>query len=480
MKYDYDVIILGSGPAGFSCAVQSAKLNKKALIITANEDYFGGSWINAGTLPSKAMRETTHIIKRFQNQFPEKAAVKPYEKYEIKDLLSYKNTILAQKNKKLQDDLDKNKIETVQGLASFVDKNTIETVGEDGKKERYTAEYILIATGSVPKPSEDFAIDHDKVYDYSSILQLNHIPRSMVIVGSGVNALEYASIFANLGTRVSILSKKSTFLEWLDYDIAAQLGKILESSNIEVLLNVDNISIKENSLRNTTEAHYTLKNDKEKGRKYVIEIEHALYLGAKMPNIQDLKLKNVGIHTDKETFIPVDEDMKTSAANIYAAGSVIGFPRLASVSFMQGRIAACRMFGYPSSGMPELYPFSIYSIPEISNIGITEQEAKEKGIDFAVGRAYYTNITQGDISNQQNGLLKIVFDSKNLKLLGIHIIGDRAGDIIHLGQAVMNFEGDINYFINNVHNYPTFSEAYRIAAFNGLNRLYKMGHKYAE
>lgn len=478
MKYDYDVIILGSGPAGFSCAVQSAKLNKKALIIESDEDYFGGSWINAGTLPSKAMRESTHIIKRFQSQFPEKTPIKPYEKYEIKDLLSYKNTIIAQKNKKLQNDLDKNKIKTVKGTASFVDKNTIEAADESGKTKKYTAEYILIATGSSPKPSEDFEVDHNKIYDYSSILQLNHIPRSMVIVGSGVNALEYASIFANLGTRVSILSKKSTFLKWLDHEIAAQLNKILDSENIEIIKNVDKILIKENSLRNTTEAHYTLKNDKEKGRKYVIEIEHALYLGAKVPNTQSLNLKNVGINIDAETFITVDNDMKTSAPNIYAAGDVIGFPRLASVSFLQGRIAACRMFDFPTSDLPKLYPFGIYSIPEISNIGITENEAKEKGLNITVGRAYYKSITQGDISNQQDGLLKIIFDSDTLKILGVHIIGDRAGDLIHLGQAVMDLGGDVKYFVSNVQNYPTFTEAYRIAAFNGLNRLYKMGHKY--
>ncbi|MFA5668284.1 MAG: Si-specific NAD(P)(+) transhydrogenase [Balneolaceae bacterium] len=478
MKYDYDVIILGSGPAGFSCAMQSSKFDKKALIIEADDDHLGGSWINAGTIPSKALRETARIIQRYQNQFPDKAKVKPYVNYEMDDLLTYKNHILAGKNRKLEVDLKKNEIDTFHGFASIIDKNTVEATTKDGTKKTFTAEHILLATGSYPKPPVGFEVDHDKVIDYSSILSLSHIPRRLVIIGSGVNALEYATVFASLGTRVTILNETETFLPWLDHEITEQLQLVLEEKKIEVLKKVKDISIKENSLRNTTEVHYSFKDDVEKGREYVLEIEHALYLGAKVPNTNNLGLKNVGIDLDKEAFIPVDKDMRTSVPNIYAAGDIIGFPRLASVSFSQGRIAACRMFGINSEDLPELIPFGIYSIPEISNIGLTEKEAIAKGLDVTVGRTYYKNITQGDISNQQTGLLKIVFETESLKLVGIHILGERASDLIHLGQAVMNLGGDVRYFVNHVLNYPTYSEAYRIAAFNGLNRVNKAGVKY--
>ena len=478
MKHDYDVIILGSGPAGFSCAMQASKFDKKALIIEANEEYLGGSWINSGTVPSKALRETARIIQRYQNQFPNEAKVKPYVNYEMDDLLSYKNNILIEKNKKLAQDLKKNEIDTFHGFGTLLDNNTVEVATKDGKKKKFTAEFILLSTGSHAQPPVGFDVDHNKVLDYSSILSLTHIPRRLVIIGSGVNALEYATTFSSLGTRVTILNENETFLPWLDHEITEQLNQVLSDNKIEVLKLVENITILENDLRNTTEVKYSFKDDAEKGRQYVLETEHALYLGKKLPNTHKLGLKNVAIDVDEEAFVPVNKDMQTSTSNIYAAGDIIGFPRLASASFSQGRIAACRMFGIKAQDVPEVIPYGIYSIPEIANVGLTENEAIAQGLNVTVGRAYYKNITQGDISNQQTGLLKIVFDTDSLQLIGIHIIGERASDLIHLGQAVMTLGGDIRYFVNHILNYPTYSEAYRIAAFNGLNRVHKAGIKY--
>ncbi len=478
MKYDYDVIILGSGPAGFSCAMQASKFDKKALIIEANEEFLGGSWINSGTVPSKALRETARIIQRYQNQFPDEAKVKPYVNYEMDDLLSYKNNILVEKNKKLAQDLKKNEVDTFHGFGTLLDNNTIEVSTKDDKKKKFTAEFILLATGSHAQPPVGFEVDHNKVLDYSSILTLTHIPRRLVIIGSGVNALEYATTFSSLGTRVTILNENDTFLPWLDHEITEQLNQVLSNNKIEVLKLVKDITILENNLRNTTEVKYSFQDDPENGREYVLETEHALYLGKKLPNTQKLGLKNVAIDVDQESFIPVNKDMQTSTSNIYAAGDIIGFPRLASASFSQGRIAACRMFGIKAQDVPEVIPYGIYSIPEIANVGLTENEAIAQGLNVTVGRAYYKNITQGDISNQRTGLLKIVFDTDSLQLIGIHIIGERASDLIHLGQAVMTLGGDIRYFINHILNYPTYSEAYRIAAFNGLNRVHKAGIKY--
>lgn len=479
MKYDYDVIVLGSGPAGFSCAMQSSKFDKKVLVVEANEDHLGGAWINSGTVPSKALRETSRIIQRYQNQFPDEAKVKPYSKYLMGDLLSYKDQILESKNKKLENDLSKNEVDTYRGYGSLLDKNTVEVKSWDGVKKQFTAEYILLATGSRNKAPDGFELDHDVVLDDKSVLSLTHIPRRLVIIGSGVTALEYATTFSSLGTRVTILSYTSEFLPFLDEDIATELNKVLSTNSIEVIQQVRDLAISVNELRGTIEVMHSIKNDKEKDRKYVLETEHILYLGKKLPNTSGLGLEKIGVKTDKEGFVKTDATFKTSVDNIFAAGDASGFPRLASASFSQGRIASCQMFREDNTlQMPEQIPFAIYSIPEISNIGLTQKEAVDKGFNVAVGRAYYKNITQGDVSNQQTGLLKIVFDQDSFKILGIHIIGERASDLIHLGQAVMNLGGDIRYFIDHVLNYPTYSEAYRIAAFNGINFVHKAGVKY--
>jgi NAD(P) transhydrogenase len=478
MKYDYDVIVIGSGPAGFSCAMQSSKFDKKVLVVEANEDSFGGTWINSGTIPSKALRETARIIQRFQNQFKDLAKEKAYQHHQMADLLIYKNQILESKNFKVKTDFEKNEIDTVRGLGKLVSEHEVEVETKDGDKKTFTGEFILLSTGTKPVKPKSFELDHDKVFDYTSILSLSHIPRKLLIIGSGVRALEYATTFSNLGSRVSILNENDTFMPFLDNEIFEQLHQILQEDKIEVFSKAENIEIKSNSIRNTTEVKYNLRNDNEGNRDRVIETEHVLYLGGKIPSTDKMGLKEIGVELDDEGYVEVNDDYQTSVSNIYAGGDVKGFPSMASSAFSEGRLASCRMFGIEAQDVKSEIPYAIYSIPEISNIGLTEKDAKAKGLNVTVGRAYYKNITQGDISNQQDGLLKLVFETESLKLVGIHIIGERASDLIHLGQAVMSFDGDIRYFINHVLNYPSYSEAYRIAAFNGINRVYKAGVKY--
>ncbi len=478
MKYDYDVIIIGSGPAGFSCAMQSSKFDKKALVIESNKDSFGGTWINSGTIPSKALRETARIIQRFQNQFEDLAREKAYQHHQMAELMQYKNEILESKNAKVENDFKKNEIDTVRGFGSLKDEHTIEVKAFDGSTQTFTGEFIFLSPGSKPIKPKGFDLDHDKVLDYTSILNLTHIPRRLLVIGSGVQALEYATTFSNLGSRVSILNEADAFLPFLDNEISEQLTEVLNKQKIEVFSKAENIEIQSNTLRNTTEVKYQIRNDNEGQRLRVIETEHVLYLGGKVPNSENLGLETVGVEQDEDGYILVSDDYQTNVKSIYAGGDVIGYPALASASFSEGRIASCRMFGIKALEVPPEIPFAIYSIPEISSIGLTEKEARSKNLDVTVGRAYYKNITQGDISNQQQGLLKLVFETENLKLVGIHIIGERASDLIHLGQAVMSLGGDVRYFINHVLNYPTYSEAYRIAAFNGMNRVYKAGVKY--
>lgn len=478
MKFDYDVIILGSGPAGFSCAMQSSKFDKKVLIVESNPDHLGGTWINTGTVPSKSMREAARLIQRFHSQFGDERGRKPYEKFRMEDILQYKQSILETKNQKVKDDLIKNEVETARGWGRFLDDHTVEVATQYGSTTTYTAERILISTGSSPSNPENFEIDHKDVLDYQSVLDLTHIPRRLVIVGSGIIAFEYATMFAALGTRVSVLSDKDEMLPFLDKEILGHLKQIIKKKNIQLFPSCKIQRVEANKLRTCNEVAFTSSEGNSNGRLQVLETDHVLYVGGYKPNTENIGLDKAGVKMDKYGYIDVNENFKTNSDSVYAAGDVIGFPALASASFVQGRLAACDMFGIPSANVSSSIPYGIYSIPEISGIGLTEEDAKKQDIDYTVGRAYYKHLTQADISHIDEGMLKLVFRTEDLKLLGVHIIGDGAPDLIHLGQSVMYFDGDIRYFIRNVLNYPSYGEAYRIAAFNGVNRVYKAGVKY--
>jgi NAD(P) transhydrogenase len=289
--------------------------------------------------------------------------------------------------------------------------------------------------------------------------------------------MEYATVFASLGTRVNILNNSNSLLPFLDHEIFEILQSSLKNKNIALHNNVTIEWVRKNDLRNCTEVAFKSKKDE---RLQVVESDHVLYIGGKKPNSKNIGLEKVGVITDEDGYIETVKSYQTSIDNIYAAGDIIGYPSLASTSFVQGRLAACDMFGIPSQDLVNEIPYGIYSIPEIAGVGLTEKEARNMDMDVTVGRAYFRNLTQGDISHMDEGILKLVFDTNSLKLLGVHIMGESASDMIHLGQSVMHYNGDIRYFIQTVLNYPTFSEAYRIAAFNGFNRVNKAGIKYRE
>lgn len=476
MSRDYNVIIIGSGPAGFSCAMQSSKFDQQVLVIESHEDYLGGTWINTGTVPSKALREAAKTILEFNNQFGDHENKKPYERFRMSDLLQYKQDILEKENRKVKNDFINNNVDVARGFGRLKDEHTVEVETHLGTKEMYTADYILLCTGSSPTQPDTFEIDHNKILDYKSILDLTHIPRRLVVIGSSVSAFEYATIFASLGTRVTLLNEQQDYLPFLDYEIKKHFQQALHERGIFIKNDISIQDVEFNALRNNTEVKF--KSNSGEQQLQVIETEHVLYLGGRKPNIENLNLDKVGVKTNADNFITVDEAYKTNIDSIYAAGDVIGFPRLASASFTQGRLAACNMFSVSSLEMPEQIPYGIYTIPEISNIGMTEQEARNMGLDVTIGRAFFSDITKADMTNHSDGLLKIVFNTRTLKILGVHILGDEAANLIHLGQSVMALGGDVRYFIQHVMNYPTLSEAYRIAAFNGVNQVYQNGVKY--
>ncbi len=476
MTYDFDLIILGSGPAGFSCAIQASKSDKKVLIIEADETHLGGAWINSGTVPSKALREAAMNIHRFTRQFGDVDNKKPYQIFEMEDLLKAKFKVLAHENSEIKRNLIKNEVKTVRGFGRLIDANTVEVADTIDVKKTYSAEFILISTGCSPTPPTAFKMDHKRVLDSNSILKLEHIPRRLVLVGAGVQAIEYATIFAALGTKVTILNPDAEYLPFLDSEIKNILDESLDAFRVLMYHSTTVTGIGVNELRNCTEVHFTTSD----GQRRVIETEQVLYFGGRTPNTRNLGLEELGIRIDDNEFIEVDSKHKTASKSIYAAGDVVGFPQLASASFSQGRLAACDMFNIPTTEMSGLIPFSIYSYPEISSIGLSEQEAKEAGHDVAVGRAYWNNLTKAAIADNQNGMLKLVFESTTFKLLGVHIIGMGACEIIHIGQTVMAYGGNVRYFIDHMMNYPTYAEAYRIAAFNGVNRVFKSGAKYRQ
>ncbi|MCG2589364.1 Si-specific NAD(P)(+) transhydrogenase [Rhodohalobacter sulfatireducens] len=477
MKYDYDVIIIGSGPAGFSCAMQSTKFDKKVLIVEASEENLGGSWINKGTVPSKALRAAAKLIQSFHSQFGDERGRKPFERFRMEDIMDYKRPILESKNKKVKDDIVKNEVDTANGWGKIIDANTVEVFKQGEDTKTYTGKNILVSTGSRPSAPQNVNIDKTKVLDYASILDITHIPRRLVIVGSGIIAFEYATIFAALGTRVTVLSDLSEILPFLDHEIKNAMFKSIQKKNIQIFNNISIENISSNDLRTCEEVLFKTK---ENNRLQVVETDHVLYIGGKIPNTDNLGLEELGIERDKAGYMKVDGKYRTNVPNIYAAGDVIGYPALASASFLQGRLASCEMFG--SKAIAEMsdtsMPYGIYSIPEISGIGLTEEQAEELNIDVTVGRAYYSNLTRADLNHETDGILKLVFRTDNLKLLGVHIFGEQATDMIHLGQSIMAHNDNIKYFIERVLNYPTYTEAYKIAAFNGLNRVHKAGVKY--
>lgn len=477
MKYEYDLIIIGSGPAGFSAAMQSTKFGKKVLLVEADEKHLGGAWINAGTVPSKALREAASSIYKYNQLFSDQSDKKVYHRYKMSELLRFKDRVVSYETSEVKRNLIKNEVHTARGMGKMSDPHTVEVTDHLGKVKNYTGEYILVATGSSAQKPTTFKVDNKIVADNKSLVNMSHVPRRLVIIGGGVNAIEYATIFAALGTKVNLLSSRDEYLPFLDSEIKEEFNRLMDRHRliIHTGVHVDGVAL--NPLRNCTEVKYHNIETKENR---VIETEQVIHFGIRKPNTDNIGLEKLGIETDDEGYVKVDGHYQTSVKSVYAAGDIIGFPGLASASFTQGRIASCHMAERESIKLTGSHPFGIYTIPEISSIGLTEDEAKAQGIDYAVGRAYYKELTKSSVSNTDIGILKLVINPENRQLLGVHIIGDSACDIIHIGQTMIKNNVSINYLIDNILNYPTFSEAYRVAAFNGINRIEKRGLKYQD
>ena len=455
----YDLIVIGSGPAGQRAAIQAAKAGKLVALVEKRE-VVGGVCINTGTIPSKTMREAVIHLSgiQYQNIYGMNYRVK--EKTSMADLSLRAQHVISTEIEVTRAQLARNNVEMLWGQASFVDPTHLEIENSRGRT-LYEAPFIIIATGTKPAVSTCVPINGRSIIDSDQILSLTDVPRTLVVVGGGVIGVEYTCMFATLGVRVILIEKRPRLLEFADSEMVEALSYHLRDSRVTLRLNEEVESVEE--CATGVVAH--LKSRKK------ISCDTLLYAVGRQGNVDELNLAAAGIEADSRGRIKVDQDFRTSQPNVFAVGDVIGFPSLASVAMEQGRVAAGRAFGIPLTSKPDFYPYGIYTIPEISFIGKTEEQLTGEDVPYEVGVAYYREIARGQIRGDTTGRLKIIFHRENRSILGVHIIGEGASELLHIGQAVMILGGTIDYFIDTVFNYPTLAECYKAAAFNGINKL---------
>jgi NAD(P) transhydrogenase len=464
--YDYDLIVIGSGPAGQRAAVQAAKLDKRVAIIE-RKAVVGGVCINTGTIPSKTLREAVMHFSGYNYKGIYGASYVVKEKITMDDLHSRTDYVVRNEIDVVRHQLMRNGIDMIAADACFTDAHTIRLNYVDGRGYRdVTTAFVVIATGTTVTKEQNIPFDDNDIFTSDDILNLDRIPKTLTVVGAGVIGLEYATIFSALGVRVTVVDKRERLLSFVDAEITDALTYQMRQNRVTLRLGEEVNSI-ETITRDT--GGERVKINLGSGKQIVTE--KALYSIGRTGATATLNLEAAGLPSDPRGRLKVNQHFQTEVPHIYGVGDVIGFPSLASTSMEQGRLASCHAFGIPAHSIPELFPYGVYTIPEISMVGKTEQELTEAGIPYEVGKAHYREIARGQIIGDQNGLLKLIFHLETHQLLGVHIIGAGASELIHIGQAVLAFGGKIDYFVNTVFNYPTLAECYKTAAFDGVNRL---------
>jgi len=456
----YDLVVIGSGPAGEKGAAQAAYFGKRVAIVE-KAPRVGGASTNTGTLPSKTLRETALYFSGLRQRGLYGIDYSLKEGLTVQDFMYREQHVVAEQRESIQRNIANHGIDLIEGFASFEDSRTL-LVQRGDEETRLTAEVFLIATGSRPNRHADIAFDDVLIYDSDSILHMDEIPKSLVVVGGGVIGCEYASIFSAMGVKATLVDSKDRLLTFLDAEISERLRSGMERIGLRTILNerLDRIEKADRSV------HVVLKSGQ------VLEADRALFAAGRLGSTQSLGLERAGVERDSRGLIKVDENFRTAVPNIYAAGDVIGFPALASTSMEQARVAVCHAFSFKyKTHVAALLPYGIYTIPEVSAAGETEESCREKGISYEVGRARYTNNARGQIIGDTSGLLKLVFSRDDLRLLGVHCVGESATELVHLGLMVLTSGGGIDAFIQAVFNFPTLSEAYKYAAYDGLGNL---------
>lgn len=455
MILSYDLVVIGSGPAGQKAAVQGAKAGKRVAVVERSRD-LGGSCVHHGTIPSKTLRENALRVKNMRLN-AELAHFELPEALELATLIDRLEEVLAEHDKYMRKQLERNDIDLIHGRAKFLSNTEIEITTVKNDRHVLRAQHIIIATGSTPRKPPNIPVDHENIFDSDSILSMLYLPSSLTVLGGGVIASEYASIFQALGVKVTMIDRYPQPLGFLDSDLTENFVRAFEGMGGTWMGNT-NVNVCE---WNGVDAVIVRCED---GRE--VRSEKLLCAAGRIANVNDLNIEAAGLEINESGLITVNEKLQTAVDNIYAAGDVIGPPSLASASMEQGRRASCNALGIPLGEMNNTIPSGIYSIPELSAVGLSETQAKKKYGDTLVGKARFNEIARGQISGIQNGMLKIVSDSEGKKVLGVMIVGEGATELVHIGQMALLANADVDIFVESIFNFPTLAEAYRVAALD--------------
>lgn len=462
MALRYELIVIGSGPAGRRAAIQAAKLGRSVLVVESRPTV-GGVSVHTGTIPSKTLRETALNLSGWRERGFYGRSYRVKKEIGSADLSERLHKTLDHEVDVLEHQFLRNGVTTMVGKARFVDAHNLVVTEPDGSQTPFEGERFLIAVGTVPHRPENVDFADPDIMDSDEVVNIHKLPRSMTVIGAGVIGIEYATIFSALDVAVTVIEPRETFLDFIDREIIDDFVHQLRDRGVTFRLGVAVSSVTKGGDGKVVTALAD-------GRS--VRSEMLLYCAGRMGATAHLGLETCALETDSRGRLTIDPaTFQTSVPHIYAAGDVIGFPSLASTSMEQGRIAACHAFGLPLPPAPAYFPYGIYAVPEISTVGMSEEEVRKRGINYEVGIARFRETSRGHIMGLEDGLMKMLFSNKTRRLLGVHIIGEGATELIHIGQAVLNLKGGIDYFIENTFNYPTLAEAYKIAALDAWNRM---------
>jgi NAD(P) transhydrogenase len=457
--FDYDLLVIGCGPGGQKAAIAASKLGKRAAVVEGAA-LVGGACVNTGTIPSKTLRETVLYLTGLSQREVYGQSYRVKSDITMEDLAGRTAQVVSREIQVVQDQLARNRVKLLFGPASFVDDHTVAVAQKTGKIE-ITAAHIVIATGTRPARPANVAFDEQTVVDSDGILGLDRVPASLVVVGAGVIGIEYASIFAALGCKVTVVERRDRMLEFCDEEVVQALQYHLRELAVSFRFRETVAAVEAHGGRTITIL--------ESGK--TIPADAVMYSAGRLGSTDLLGLESVGIPVDDRKRIRVDANYRTGVPHIYAIGDVIGFPALAATSMEQGRLAAYHAFGETSAAIDASMPVGIYTIPEISYIGRTEAELTASSTPYEVGISRYRELARGQIVGDSNGILKLLVSPQTRKVLGVHIFGTSATEMVHIGQAVMGCGGTVDYLVDAVFNYPTLSEAYKVAALDVTNKL---------
>jgi NAD(P) transhydrogenase len=458
--YDFDLLVIGSGPGGQKAAIAAAKLERRVAIVE-RRDMIGGVCLNTGTIPSKTLREAVLYLTGIDQREMYGQSYRLKDEITIADLAARTSHVVGREMDVVRSQLTRNRVTILTGTASFADPHEVEIDDGGGRLRRVSAEKFVIATGTRPARPPSVAFDERTVIDSDGIVNLDKVPRSMVVAGAGVIGIEYASMFAALGTKVTVVEQRDRMLEFCDIEVVEALKYHLRDLAVTFRFGetVESVEARPEG------AIAILRSGKK------IPAETVMYSAGRQGMSDTLNLAAAGLSADERGRISVDEVYRTAVPHIYAVGDVIGFPALAATSMEQGRVAAHHACGEPLHALGALQPIGIYSIPEISFIGRTEEQLTRESVPFEVGVARYRELARGQIIGDSYGVLKLLVSTDDHMLLGVHVFGTGATELIHIGQAVMGCQGTVNYLVDAVFNYPTLAEAYKVAALDAMNKM---------